>query len=79
MNKIIKHELKIFLLYSFMVYLLLIPFKIWVTGISISLILGILFGILNGILTQLRMLNGEKFENLSDDKKEEKPTELIKS
>ncbi|MFW6233720.1 MAG: hypothetical protein ACOC3Z_03600 [Nanoarchaeota archaeon] len=62
-----------------MVYLLLIPFKIWVTGISISLILGILFGILNGILTQLRMLNGEKFENLSDDKKEEKPTELIKS
>lgn len=78
MKKRLKHNLLVWLVYSICIYLLLIPFKIWITGISISLIIGFFFGVLNDILTQLRMLNGEKFDNLSDDENE-KPSELIKS
>lgn len=33
----------------------------WITGISISILIGFLFGLLNDIITQLRKLNGEKF------------------
>ena len=79
MKKRLKHNLLVWLVYSICIYLLLIPFKIWITGISISLIIGFFFGVLNDILTQLRMLNGEKFDTLSDDEDVEKPSELIKS
>lgn len=66
MTKRLKHNLSTWLMYAVVIYIVLIPFQIWFTGISVSLLLGFFFGVLNDILTQLRMLNGEKFENLEE-------------
>jgi len=70
MSKRLKHNLVTALIYSVMVYIVIIPLKLWIVGISISIILGFLFGMLNDILTQLRKLNGEKFPNIEDDAKQ---------
>lgn len=64
MTNRLKHNLKTWMIYSIICYIILIPFKIWITGISISLLIGFLFGLLNDIIIQLRKLNGEKFENI---------------
>jgi hypothetical protein len=66
MNKKLKHNLTGIIVYTVIIYVLLIPFKMWVIGISISLIIGLLFGFLDNIITELRKLNGEKFPNLED-------------
>jgi hypothetical protein len=55
----------------------LIPLKIWLIAIPISIIIGFFFGLLNTIIIQLRKLNGEKFPNLEEPK--EKKDELLKS
>lgn len=60
-------NLTTFIVYSIMMYIVLIPFKMWITGISISLILGFLFGMLNDIIIQLRKMNGEKFPQLDEE------------
>lgn len=73
------HNLLSWLVYSILIYILLIPLKTWIIAISISLIIGFLFGLLNDILTQLRILNGEKIKNLSNKKTEETPIKMIKS
>lgn len=52
--------------YAIMCYIVLIPFKMWITGISISILFGFISGMLNDIITQLRKLNGEKFPNIED-------------
>ena len=57
--KRLTHNLLVWLIYSILIYIILISFENW---ISISLLVGFLFGLLNDILTQLRKLNGEKFE-----------------
>lgn len=57
----LRHNLKVWLIYILFCYIILIPFKMWITGISISILIGFLFGLLNDIITQLRKLNGEKF------------------
>lgn len=44
------------LVYSAIVYVILIPLKMWVIGISIALLIGFLFGILNGILDELKQI-----------------------
>jgi hypothetical protein len=75
MTKRVKHNLFTWLFYSMIVYICLIPLKLWIVSIGISILIGFLFGILNDILTQLRKFNGEKFINLE----ENKPDELIKS
>jgi len=64
MTNRLKHNLKSWITYSIICYIILIPFKIWIIGISISLLIGFLFGLLNDIIIQLRKLNGEKFENI---------------
>lgn len=64
MSNRLKHNLKTWIMYSLICYIILIPFKIWITGISISILIGFFFGLLNDIITQLRKLNGEKFENI---------------
>lgn len=64
MTNRLKHNLKTWIMYSLICYIILIPFKIWITGISISILIGFFFGLLNDIITQLRKLNGEKFENI---------------
>ena len=68
MKKRLKHNLIVWVLYVVLIYIILLPLKLWVIGISISIIIGFFFGLLNDILTQLRKLNGEKFENIEDDK-----------
>jgi hypothetical protein len=56
-----KKNLIVWFIYILVVYILLIPLKIWIIGISISILIGLLFGLLNDIILQLRKLNGEKF------------------
>lgn len=60
MNNRLKKNLKSWLSYSIICYIILIPFQIWITGISISLLIGFLFGLINDVIIQLRKLNGEK-------------------
>jgi len=64
-NRLI-HNLQVWIVYSIIIYIILIPFQIWLTGISVSILLGFFFGCLNDIILQLRMLNGEKFEDLNN-------------
>jgi len=64
MSKRLIYNLKVWLIYSIICYIILIPFEIWITGISISILIGFFFGCLNTIITELRKLNGEKFENI---------------
>lgn len=64
MTKRLKFNLVSIIVYAVMIYVLLVPFELWITGISISLIIGFLFGFLNDIIIQLRKLNGEKFPNI---------------
>jgi hypothetical protein len=66
-------------MYSIVAYVLLLPLKLWIAGIGISILIGWLGGILNDILTQLRRMNGEKFPELDAEIEEQnKPDELIK-
>lgn len=60
--KRLKHNLLVWLIYSIICYCILIPLQIWITGISISILIGFICGQLNDINTQLRKLNGEKFD-----------------
>lgn len=53
-------NLKSLIIYSLICYIILIPFKLWIISISISILVGILFGLLNEIITQLRKLNDDK-------------------
>ena len=55
-------------LYTLGVYIVLIPFKLWILSISISIILGFFFGLMNEIILQLKKINGEVFFN-DDEKK----------
>jgi hypothetical protein len=64
MAKRLKRNLKIWTIYSLICYIILIPFQIWITGISISILLGFFFGLLNDIITQLCKLNGEKLNDI---------------
>lgn len=77
MNKRLKHNMKVIGIYSIVIYIILLPFQMWFTGISISILLGFLFNLGNDIITQLRKLNGEKFPNLEE--KEDDKIEMIKS
>lgn len=76
-KKRLKHFLKTYVLYSVSVYILLIPFQMWVECIGLSLLIGFLFSLGNEIITQLRKLNGEKFPNIEDDKDDK--IKMIKS
>lgn len=67
MTKRLKHNLYGWLIYSVICYIILLPFQIWITGISISILIGFFFNMLNDIITQLRKLNGEKFPDIEDD------------
>lgn len=64
MTNRLKQNLKVWVVYSLTCYIILIPFKIWLIGISISILIGFFFGLLHDIIIQLRKLNGEKFENI---------------
>lgn len=66
MSNRLKHNILGWLIYSVIVYIILLPFGLWFTGISISILVGFLFNMLNDIITQLRKLNGEKFPNIED-------------
>lgn len=76
--KRLKHNLKAQGAYTLIIFIILIPLftsleiENWLqSNISISIIVGLLIGILNDILTQLRKLNGEKFPQL------EEPTDKV--
>ena len=56
----LKRNFKVLIAYSLTCYIILIPFKAWITGISISILIGFFFGLLDDIIIQLRKLNGEK-------------------
>jgi len=75
MSNRLKHNLLGWLFYTIGVYIIIIPFKLWLIGISISILIGFFFNILNDIITQLRKLNGEKFPNIEDKDKDK----LLKS
>jgi len=64
MNKTLKHGLKGIGIYSLIFYIILAPFHLWLIGIPIAIIFSMFFSILDSINTQLRKLNGEKFENI---------------
>jgi len=64
MTNKLKHNLKTWIMYSLICYIILIPFKMWITGISISILIGLFAGFLNEIITQLRKLNGEKLNGI---------------
>ena len=68
MTKRLKRNLFIWLLYSVRCYLILLPLQIWIPAISYSIIIGFFFGCLNEIITQLRKLNGETFEDEPEEK-----------
>lgn len=57
----LKHNLISLLVYSVMIYILLLPFKIYLTGISISILIGFLFGLFKSSLKLLKYKKkGEK-------------------
>lgn len=64
MSNRLKINLKRIFMYAAIVYVLLIPFKMWVAGISISMLIGFFFGQVNEIIIQLRKLNGEKLDSI---------------
>jgi hypothetical protein len=64
MTNRLKYNLKTWVVYSLICYIILIPFQIWITGISISVLIGFFFALLNDIIIQLRKLNGEKFDGI---------------
>lgn len=64
MTKRLKHNLKVLSLYTIIIYLILLPLQLYIISIPISILLGFLFECLNEIITQLRKLNGEKFDNI---------------
>jgi hypothetical protein len=78
MTNRLKHNLLSLGIYTISVFLILTPCKLGWASVSISILLGFLFGLLNDIITQLRKLNGEKFPN-TEDKSVKKKDELIKS
>lgn len=56
-------------IYGTLVMVLLIPFHESLTfgkAVSITLAIAFTWGMLNEIITQLRKINGEKFENLEE-------------
>jgi len=57
MKEKLKKNLFSWLIYTILMCLILSPF-----GFRVCLALGLFFSFLNEILTQLRKLNGEKFE-----------------
>lgn len=61
MTKLIINILRI-LLYSICFYVILLPLKLWIISISISLILGFFAALLNEILLNIKNLktNGKK-------------------
>lgn len=50
----LKHNLIVWLIYSIVCYIIIIPFQLWVKGISIAILLGGLFEMLNTIIEHLR-------------------------
>jgi hypothetical protein len=64
MTNRLKFNLKTWVAYSLICYIIIVPFQLWITGISISILIGFLFGLLNDIIIQLRKLNGEKFDGI---------------
>jgi hypothetical protein len=56
----LSHNLLTWLIYSIITYIILIPFQSWILNISISLLIGFLFGLLNDIILQLHKLNEKK-------------------
>lgn len=62
---IMRHSIKVFLVYCLMCYIILIPLKMWVISISVSILVGFLFGLLNDIWGELRKLN-EKQNRLNE-------------
>lgn len=62
--KRLKQNLLAWLIYSIGCYIVLLPLEIYIVAISISIITGFFFNLLNDILIQLRKLNGEKFDNI---------------
>ena len=64
MKKRTTHNLLSWLIYSVMTLFILIPFDFsFLQGVSLSLLIGLLFACLNTIITELRVLNGEEFES----------------
>ena len=64
MTNRLKHNLKTWLVYSFVAFILLkivVPIGWSIVG---SIMIGFTWGMMNDILTQLRKLNGEKFEGI---------------
>lgn len=57
MNRL-KRDIKVIGIYALMCYIALIPLNLGDSGISISLLLAFLFGLLNDIIEELRKLNG---------------------
>ena len=57
-------KLEIILFYSVVAFIILLPLQTYIQNIAYSLIIGFTWSMLNELITQLRMLNGEKFENL---------------
>lgn len=78
MKKRASWNLKVFILYAAVGGILLIPFSISIyQTIAAAFGIGWFMGMLNDILTQLRMMNGEKFD-FDDVEVDDKPDELIK-
>jgi hypothetical protein len=62
-----KHNLIVWGIYSLGALLLLLPFDFtWMQSICLSIGLGFTWGLLNDVILQLRMLNGEEFESQKD-------------
>jgi len=66
MTNRLKHNLWVILIYTIIIYVIISPFGLWLTGIPISFLIAFFFNMLNDIIMQLRKLNGEKFPYLED-------------
>lgn len=68
MKNKVKNTLIAWLIYTIGTFILLLPFGHDLKMVSISILIGFLFMMFNSIIIQLRMLNGEIFEHLEDNK-----------
>lgn len=85
-NKRLELNLKAFLMYIVLFYIMLAPLGLVNTiffylNIPTTMVLAFISGILNSIYIELRRLNGEKFDSLDDvtEETEDEKDEMLKS
>jgi len=69
MDKRLKFNLQAWVIYTVFCYIVLLPLKLYVPMISVSIIIGFYLGMLNTIIRELRILN-KSYDGSDLDKEE---------